>query len=197
MSALKIKPGEITDLSKHRKQKEKGKTKPHCEARASVALCDVPAVTVRRKDGKTAALVNLPRTEAGAELVLFLIRASPDACLMTDDGMSISLRDIAALTAPERDAAAVETARADAAAEPMPFRHLSVLLGSRSGESVGLFNIPDCPEGTALFHGILQKYSLDHDGQPTGYTLFTTDYGYLPVHELAKANQPAKRGSED
>ncbi len=52
-------------------------------------------------------------------------------------------------------------------------------------EYVGIVNIPDSEIGLA----IMEEIYRDHLGDDIGaYTLFTTDFGHIPIKELARAN---------
>lgn len=193
MPVPKTKLSEVIDLNKHRKRKTQVKLGPPAAARPP--LMDLPAVVVKTKTGRTAEIVNLPMRDAGADMVLSLIKSHPEAWLLTRDDDYVRLRDIAMVIDPERGEIEVEAARRKATANPGPFRALQVKIGTRGGE-VGLVNIPDTAEGQALFRYILDEFRRGRDGQPTGYTFFTTDSGYIPVHEIAAANLPPKRDSE-
>lgn len=195
MPVPKTKPSEVVDLSKHRKQRFGSKLGP--PATSPVALTDLPAVVVKTRRGRTVEIVNMPMRDAGADMVLTLIRQHPGSSLLTRDDDYVDLRDIAMVIDPKRGEIEVENARRSARDEAGPFRPIQVWLGTRRNERVGLVNIPDTEEGAALLRYILEEFRHDRQGAPTGYTLFTTDYGHIPVPELAKANPPPKRSSED
>jgi hypothetical protein len=97
---------------------------------------------------------------------------------------------------PKRGEIEVDAARREAIPQSGPFRPIEVRIGTRN-ERVGLVNIPDSAEGLALLRYILREFRHDRDGQPSGYTLFTTDSGYIPVYEIAKANLQPDRRSDD
>ena len=194
MPVPKPKTSEIVDLNKHRKQKGQGKMKPSPPARPE--LKDLPAVVVRTRGGKIAELINLPMRDIGADMVLILIERHPEASLKTSDGAYLRLREIAMVVDPERGEIEVEAARQAADDAPAPFRPIQVRLNMRREETVGLVNIPDSQEGATLLRYILEEFRRDRTGAPSGYTLFTTDYGYIPVHELAEANLPRPRQTE-
>jgi hypothetical protein len=108
----------------------------------------------------------------------------------------VEIRDIEMVVDPKRGEIEVEAARREAVAAPAPFRPLEVRIGTRN-ERVGLVNIPDSAEGLALLRYILREFRHGRDGLPSGYTLFTTDNGYIPVYEIARANAQPDRRSDD
>lgn len=194
MPVRKTKHSEVIDLNKHRKRRDQPMITVPATARPP--LTDLPAVVVKTRRGRTAEIINLPMRSAGADMVLLLIRLHPDGSLFTRDDDYVRIRDIAAVVDPKRGETEVEAAHREAVADPAPLRPIEVKIGTRD-ERVGLMNIPDTAEGAAIFRYILQEFRKGRDGQPSGYTFYTTDGGYIPVHEIAAANLPPKRGSDD
>jgi hypothetical protein len=195
MPDQKSKLSEIVDLNKRRLKKRLPKVGPSVSARPP--LTDLPAVVVKTNAGRTAMIVNIPMLTVGAEMVLSLIELHPGASLYTCDDDYVSLRDIVTVFDPTRGEIEVEAGRQEALADPVPFRLLQVMIGTRWAAQVGLVNIPDTPDGLALFRTIVEEYRHDGDGKPSGYTFYTDDNGYIPVHEIAAANPPPKRSSDD
>lgn len=186
MPVPRPKHGEITDLSKHR-QKKSTRT-PSARPDPRPELADLPAVVVRRLDDPAPVeLINLPMRDDGADMVLQLIRDHPDACAVDRDGRMFPFREIAQVICPVRGEMEIERAKTGPPASGA-YRTIRVRLGTRNDETVGIFNIPDTESGRKLLHAILVDYRRTTSG--IEYTLFTTDYGYLPVRELADANLP-------
>lgn len=194
MPVTRTKPSEVIDLNKHRKQKKQAMVGPPAAARPP--LEDLPAVVVKTRNGRTAEIVNLPMRDVGADMVLLLIRRHPAASLLTRDDDYVALRDIEMVVDPKRGEIEVDAARREAVSEPEPFRPIEVRIGTRN-DPVGLVNIPDSAEGLALLRSILREFRHGRDGQPSGYTLFTSDSGYIPVHEIARVNPLPDRRSDD
>jgi hypothetical protein len=188
MPVAKFDHGASVNQSKSRKER-RSPIKPSAKARERPDLRDVPAVVVRlRGRNGPVDLVNLPMRDNGADMVLHIIAEHPNSCLMTPDLEYIQVADIVQVICPERGELIVDEVRR-ASVGKTPFRPLQAKLGTR-GDIVGIANIPDTPEGRTLFKEILEEFRSIVGGAPSGYTLLTTDYGYIPVWELAKANAP-------
>lgn len=149
---------------------------------------DLPAVVVRLKGRPDPVeLINLPMRDNGADMVLHCIAAYPDAYAFTADGdQVVRFGDIVRVDCPERGEILIDEAKRRPASGEI-FRPIQVFLSVRNGERVGIANIPDSPEGRKLFREILEQFRSVLGGR-SGYTLFTTDYGHIPVWELAAAN---------
>ncbi len=188
MSVLKPKNEEIRDLAKQRRQRKKP---PKLKDPPKIAsFLDIPSVVVRvRGRGERVLLVNVPQSEAGADLVLHLIGAHPDAAALTDDDEFVRFGDIVRVDCPERGEILIEEAK-KALPEPAgAFRLIQVRLAMRAETRVGIFNIPDSPRGREVLEEIFEDY---RSNDLYAFTLYTTDYGHLTVRELAEANRPPR-----
>lgn len=171
---------------------------------------EVPAVTVRRKLtarekaarglpldetalSEPMALINIPRTELGADLVLYLIAAYPDTSLLTSNLEYVRLGDIAMIEKPEIIAIPPEL---PPLASVPPIAWIPIHHASRIGrESDGTLttlpiripNIPDSDAGRAVLAQIFKDYAVREDYE---YLLYTSENGFSPVSVLAAANRP-------
>lgn len=220
---------EIPDLSRQRKQKRKVPNPKLKDSPPRPRLVDVPAIIVRLKDrNDPVALINLPPSPTGADLVLCLIDAYPDASVLTTEITYVRLRDIVRVECPERGVLQVADRQAAASAPSGVFRPIKARLavqrsvhrepsatlstythpharkdgtapaGSKAGQGTSveyvddfasLANIPDTPLGHALLAKIIKDYGA---AELHTYTLCTTDFGYITVHELAKDDLPPR-----
>lgn len=187
MPVAKPDHGAFVNPNRNRKSKRNA-VAPPAKARERPALRDIPAVVVRlRGRADPAELLNLPMRDNGADMVLHLIAAHPDACVMTADLECVRIGDIVRVDCPERGEILVDAARRTDA-KTGPLKPIEVRIGTRN-ERVGIVNIPDAPEGRKLLREILEEYRSAIGGGPSGYTFFTTDHGYIPVWEVAAANK--------
>ncbi|WKZ29457.1 MAG: hypothetical protein QY323_01860 [Patescibacteria group bacterium] len=173
---------------------------------------EVPAVTVRRKltaremaarslplDGTSlsepVALLNIPRTELGADLVLYLIAAYPDTSLLTSQLEYVRLGDIALIEKPETIAIPAQLPPL-AEAPPIawiPVRHASRMEKRDNGvladTPIRIPNIPDSEGGRAVLDQIFNDYA---SREAYEYLLYTSENGFSPVYVLAAANRPPR-----
>lgn len=189
MPVAKPDPGANVIRNLNRKSQKRSAPTPSAKARDRPSLRDLPAVVVRlRGKSDPVELVNLPMRDNGADMVLHIIAEHPDACLMTSDLEYVRVADIVRVDCPERGEILIKALR-HASGAGSAFRPLQVILGVRNQETVGIANIPDTPEGRKLFLEILREFRSTVDGAPSGYTFLTTDYGYIPVWEIAQDNK--------
>lgn len=91
----------IRDL--HRKQNPKGKGSKQQPPPPRPQLTDIPAIVVRVKQHeKPIFLINLPQSDYGANLVLHLVDAYPNASVLTSEMTYVRLGDIVRVDCPER-----------------------------------------------------------------------------------------------
>lgn len=189
MPVVKPEQGAFVNRIQNRKSRKRSAILPSAKARERPELRDIPAVVVRLRDrAEPVELINLPVRDDGADMVLHLIAAFPAASLMTRDLEYVGVKDIVRVDCPERGEIMVEAARCGPASS-MSFRPAELYLGTRNRERVGIANIPDTPDGWKLLRSILVDYRSVVGGGPSGYTLMTADWGYIPVWELAMANK--------
>ena len=157
---------------------------------------DLPGIVVRARNGsEPSTLMNLTHSRLGADLVLFMIDAYPEAALLTQDLTYLQMADITRVDCPERGEILIEPGRRG---HGLPFRFIQVResLTVDPKATVGIRNIPDSPLGRDLLAEIFASYAStasplmrQRSSDLYEYQLYTTEGGYVPVRSLAEANR--------
>lgn len=141
------------------------------------------------------ALINIPRTELGADLVLYLIAAYPDTSLLTSNLEYVRLGDIAMIEKPEIIAIPPQLPSLIEASAPIawiPITHASRIGKEPDGKfatiPIRIPNIPDSDAGRAVLAQIFKDYAVREEYE---YLLYTSENGFSPVSVLAAANRPS------
>ncbi|MFA5853966.1 MAG: hypothetical protein WC866_02655 [Patescibacteria group bacterium] len=186
--------GDIPDLKKQRSRKNaipKALEKPRRQPRS----VELPAVVVRVKQfAEAVALINIPRSDTGADLVLYMIGAHPDVAALTTDGAYVNFGDIVSIEKPSCEAILIEEAKKAAPKPPgtnawIPVRHAARMKRETDGTITDILiqicNIPDSEGGRELLQEIFREYSSRDVYE---YTLYTSERDVVPVWSLADAN---------
>lgn len=190
MAVPKSSGGNTSQRKKHRTLE-----KPHLQPRST----ELPAVIVRVKQHDVpVSLINIPQSSLGADLVLHMIGAHPEAEALTSDLAYVKFGDIVRVDCPERGELLIEEAR-KAVPEPagsnawIRVRHAARVEKDEDGKlnevPIQVFNIPDSERGRALLREIFDKYGSRETHE---YTLYTSENGHATVSSLAAANRPPR-----
>lgn len=156
---------------------------------------EMPGVVVRVKGhAKAVTLVNIPQTETGTDLVLYMIGAHPDTAARTADGPYVNFGDIVTIVKPSCEDALVEEAKKMAPESPnsndwIAVRHPTRIERDGNGRIadvlIRICNIPNSVGGRELLQEIFEVYG-GRGAQE--YTLCTLEQDDVPIRLLAEAN---------